>query len=425
MFDPDYLRPLRLLAASAAAFLPLHPAAASGSATPLPDEVALPQLIRLVVERSPELAAERAGIDVAAARRARATVFPRPELEVAEERRLRGENVVDGVTREFVVEQELPVFGQRRAAMREADLEIGETEALFRVVTADAMAETRLAFVGLLARQRSLEVLGSLQRDLRRSREVVASQVEEALKSRYDLLRIDVEIAETDNLIHTTRGEREEASASLAALVGEPRWRPRALGDLRPLGVAEGEEELWASAESTLPSLVASHHAAAAALERIDLARLESRPTPTVGLGVMTTTDPRSRSGLYSVEIDLPVFDTPRKAIDIARAEARAAGLSHEARTRAARANLVRGIRLLEARRDALAHFEESIVGKLPELRSMSEEAYAEGEMGIVDLMDAFRTLLDARLSHIDLLEQAMAAEVAVLAAAGRVHASP
>ena len=411
---------------AAAIFLPLQ-AIVAEEAKPrpanLPADIALPQLLGLVADHSPELAAERAEIDVAQARRVRAAVFPRPEFEFGEERRMRGENVVDGVTREFMIGQELPVFGQRRAAMRDADLDIGETEALFRVVTADAMTEARILFVELLARQREHAVLNELQRDLRRSRDIVESQVEEALKSRYDLLRINVEIAETDNLIHTTDGEREETAAKLAALVGESHWRPRARGQLRPLGIATDESQLWASAESTLPSLVASHHAAAAALERIDLTRLDSRPTPTVGVGLMTTTDPSSHSGLYSLEIDLPIFDTPRKAIDVARAESRAADLSHAARTRAARADLTRGIHLLDARRAALAHFEGAVVEKLPELRTMSEQAYAEGEMGIVDLMDAFRTLLDARLSHIDLIEQVMTAEVHVLAAAGRIHA--
>ena len=413
-------RPACLLAA--AILLPLHTATA-GNTPELPAEIALPALLGLVADHSPELAADRAELDVAKARRVRAAVFPRPEFEFGEERRLRGENVVDGVTREFMIEQELPVFGQRTAAMRDADLEIEETEALFRIVTADAMAEARMKFFELLAHQRRLAVLGELQRDLRRSRDIVAEQVEEALKSRYDLLRIDLEIAETDNLIHTTEGKREKISAKLAAIVGEPHWRPRARGQLRPLGIATDEAQLWASAKSTLPALVASHHAAAAALERIDLTRLDARPTPTVDVGLMTTSDPSSRSGLYSVEIDLPIFDTPRKAIDIARAESRAADLSHAARTRAARADLTRGIRLLHARRAALDHYEEAIIRQLAELRTMSEQAYAEGEMGIVDLMDAFQTLLATRLSHIDLIEEVMSTEVAVLAAAGRIHA--
>ena len=394
----------------------------SAQPAPLPATLSMPDLTRLLVERSPELAAERAGIDVSQARRIRAAAFPRPGLMVGTARGISGENTVDGRTREFLVRQPLPIFGQRSAVMRDADLEIQATEALFRVAVADAVGEAREQYIELLAAEHRLRALNELQQDLAGSRDIVSEQVEEGLQSRYDKLRIDIEVAETESLIRIVQGDREDASARLAALFGEANWQPRASGPLRPLGVPQNENRLWTHAEGALAPLLAARQADEAARKRIELARHQARPVPVVDAGVIRTTDPGSHSGYIGIGIELPFFDTPRKAVDVARAEAAVAQRRLDAAMRKARSELSRTLGVLRSRRRALAHFEGSVIGPLPELRRMSEEAYAAGEIGITELLGVFQALLDARLEHIDHLESVLEAEAAVLTASGMLE---
>lgn len=394
------------------------------SGGPLPAALSMPDLTRLLLARSPELAAERAGIDISHARRIRAAAFPRPELSIGTASGISGENTVDGRTHEYLVRQPLPVFGQRDAVMRDADLEIQASEALFRVAVADAVAEAREVFVELLAAEHRLRALVELQADLEESQSVVAERVGEGLQSSYDQLRIDIEIAETESLIRIVRGDRDDASARLAALFGESAWSPRPRGNLRPLGVPQNESRLWTHAKDALAPLIAARQAGEAARKRIDLARRKSRPVPVVDAGVIRTTDPGSHSGYLGFGIELPFFDTPRIAVDEARAEAAAADRRFEAAMRTARADLARSIGALKARRHALDHFEDSVIGPLPELRRMSAQAYEEGEIGITELLGVFQSLLDARLEQIDHIESVLKAESDVLAAAGMLEFS-
>jgi hypothetical protein len=54
----------------------------------------------------------------------------------------------------------------------------------------------------------------------------------------------------------------------------------------------------------------------------------------------------------------------------------------------------------------------------------MAEDAYRSGQVEFSDLADAVKARVELELTHIDLTEAVMLAEVAVLAAAGRIEAT-
>lgn len=140
---------------------------------------------------------------------------------------------------------------------------------------------------------------------------------------------------------------------------------------------------------------------------------------PSVAAGVMFTRNEQSTIALVGVGLPLPLFDRNQGAVARASAEMQAEARALEAELAEARAELSRAHAVLEGRKGALARLEHDVVERLPTVRRMAEDAYREGRGGILELLDAFRSLKDMRVLHLKQQETVKLAEASVFFAAG------
>lgn len=393
------------------------------SAEVWPEAVTLDELIRLTLEHSPVLAAQRSALAISEAQVLQAGLLPNPEIEYEALRRWRGVNPLDGREDEFVIQQPLLIAGQRRARVDTAEHELRAAQARFEVAASELVAEVRRAFVELLAYRQRIDYLEELRHDLARIEDNVAGRVEAGDKSPFDLMRLRIELAAFATELAQQRTERNEAAAALGELLGVAGWSPSAIGDLAPAGFALDAPRLWALAEGHLPDLHAAERAEVAAQSGIHLARRERIPVPTVGVGVLSVTEDRGRAAMLTFSVDLPLFDRGQGMMAEAVAEARTAQLEHASERVRARARFERTLRLLQDRRATLVGFETEVLEQIPGLRERAEDAYLLGQIDIIGLLDAFESLADARMTGVDLREAVMQAEVDVLEATGQVTA--
>lgn len=71
-------------------------------------------------------------------------------------------------------------------------------------------------------------------------------------------------------------------------------------------------------------------------------------------------------------------------------------------------------------RRAAVAELETGVASKVPQMRSMAETAYREGRGGILELLDALRSLTATRLARLDALQSMAEADADLLFLLGR-----
>src|SRR5262249_30142946 len=116
--------------------------------------------------------------------------------------------------------------------------------------------------------------------------------------------------------------------------------------------------------------------------------------------------------------LPLPLFDHNQGAVAHATAEIEAANLELAAALGEARAEVQRASRVLTKRREALATLEKEVVERMPALRTMAEDAYREGSSSILELLDAFRSLKELKLHHLEALENVAQAEAELISAA-------
>ncbi|AKQ70185.1 Heavy metal RND efflux outer membrane protein, CzcC family [Myxococcus hansupus] len=384
-----------------------------------PSELTLEQALTLLDERSPWTAAERARVDVAAADRVEANILPNPSFSYGTQLLAAGVNTGSSVVHELSLEQPLLIFGQRGVRRELAERNVSAEQARVKASVAERAFAVREAFAALLTNQEELRVLQETSVDLGRVEKVVKGRASAGDSSRYDVERIEVESRALEVEVMNARASVDDASGRLAALLGIEGWHPRAQGTLRTTESLPDLPLLWESAQQRRPSLVAARARQEVARGGLDVARRDRLPVPSVAAGVMLTRNEKSTIAMVGVGLPLPLFDRNQGSIARASAEMQAEARALDAELAEARAELSRAHAVLEGRKSALVRLEQDVVERLPTMRRMAEDAYREGRGGILELLDAFRSLKDMRVLHLKQMETVKVAEASVLFAAG------
>jgi cobalt-zinc-cadmium efflux system outer membrane protein len=396
-------------------------AVAQDAAGQLPDIVNLPTVLKLVAERSPRLAVERVGIESAQADLVTAGALPNPTLSYGRTRPSSGANTVIEGNRQQQAGVEFPLLiaGQRGARVETA--EQGVLGARARVGAAGGELALRAAelFTGLQAAQEKTAVLAEAHGEFERAAGLISGRLNSGMASRYDFARVEIEVASIAVRLADARADAAEKSAGLASLLGAPGWRPRAAGELAPTGLARELPSLRASLATGNPQIIAARREEETARAAIRRAELERWPVPVLSLGRTWTNEPFGAANFIGLSTEVPLFDTRQGQLSKAQADLRAAERRREALEAEAEVELARLLDALAQRRAALERFERNVDVRSPALRQMAEDAYRLGRSTVLELIDAARTRVDARVTAIDLRTFAVQQELRILAITG------
>ena len=384
-----------------------------------PERVTLGEVLKLLREHSPRISADRADIDIAEADVVKAGLLPNPSINYTRTGTVHGVDTIGGTQHLASVDIPLLIAGQRSVRRRAAELQVVATRSLVRARYVDAAVDARHLFITLLADQARVRLLEAALADLESVERIVAGRAQAGVKSQYDVERIRVEVATGRNRLAESQVTRDDTAGQLAKLVGMPGWLPVAEGEFRPRGAGPGMVELWQQAEKSLPAIVAAEKKDEVARAEIDVASRERWPTPVFSVGGLDTTDPHGVGVLFGISLPIPLFDRGQGGMARARAEAISASRNREAVLAESHVELEKAVHLLNLHRTALESFERDVMARLSTLRQMAEEAYRNGQGGIVEFLDALRVITEAGPNHADLVEKVLQAEVDVDAAAG------
>lgn len=389
----------------------------------LPDTLNLPALLRLVAERSPRLAAERVAVDAAQADRVAAGVLPNPTVSYGRLRPAGGANTMFDGSRQQQAGIELPLLiaGQRGARVEAADQGVLGAQARVGVAGSELALRAAELFAGLQAAQEKTAVLEEAHAQIERAAALIAGRLDSGAASRYDLARVEIEVAGMAVRLSEARGEAAEKSAGLATLLAAPGWRPRADGVVAPAGL-QSEPSAWRAALAAgNPQIVAARREEDSARAAVRRAELERWPVPVLSLGRTWTSDPFGAANFVGLSTEVPIFDSRRGALLKAEAELRAAERRREAVEAEAGVELLRLLDALAQRRSALERFERTVDLRSPAFRQMAEDAYRLGRGTVLELIDAARTRVDARLTGIELRAFTVQQELRIQALTGRL----
>jgi len=387
----------------------------------LPEFLTLPVLLRLVAERSPRLAVERVGIASAEADLLTAGALPNPTVSYGRARASSGSSTVFDGNRQQQAGVEFPLLiaGQRAARVETA--EQGVLGARARVGLAGSELALRAAelLTGLQAAQEKTAVLAEAHGEFERAAGLISGRLDSGMSSRYDFARVEIEVAAIAVRLADARADAAEKSAGLASLLGAPGWRPRAAGELAPAGLVRDLPTQRAALASGNPQIKAARREEETARAAVRRAELERWPVPVLSLGRIWTNEPFGAANFIGLSTEVPLFDSRQGQLSKAQADLRAAERRREALEAEAEVELARLLEALAQRRAALERFERNVDVRSPALRQMAEDAYRLGRSTVLELIDAARTRVDARVTAIDLRALTVQQELRILAMTG------
>ena len=400
--------------------------AAAQPAAELPAAVTLDDLLRIVAT-SPRVAASEREADAARADRITAGALPNPSVSLGRSRPSGGDRTLFDANsqQQATVELPIPVFGQREARVRAAERQVGRAESAIRLTQSDIRRQAALGFARLLTAQEQLEARRAALAEVERIRTLVSGRMESGMASRYDVARVDVELALAALSAQRAEADVNEQSTGLAALAAAGNWRPRAVGSLQSLQAGLAVDPGVDTVLTRNPASRVARDETAVAEARIDVANRERFPVPSISLGRSWTSGPFGAANFIGLSTEVLLLDTRRGSVDKARAELAATERRREAIEAEVGVELPRLLDALAQRKATLERFERKVDLRTPALKQMADDAYRLGRGSVLELIDAARVRVDARVTNIDLRAFTVQQELRILALTGGLGGQP
>ena len=372
------------------------------------------RLFELWLTRGRELTSLRTKVGAAEFDVATAALWPNPSLTVSGSYLLSGENMngAKGIGPQLTFP--LPVFGQigMRKSEAVANLRMVEVEVLAEVWdragdVQDAMLERAFSEAEVQQIQANLTELARIAR-------VVSTRASAGANSVYDTLRVSTAEATFRAGLATAETGRDRAEAKLLSLLAVPglSHAPITREGLLGFDGPEGEPALQALARRRRPDLELARRGILAAQASAARYRREVAPIPSVSVGPYFTQGPASVYLQGSISVPLPAFDRNQGLIGRALMQAEGQQALVDATAQRVQIEVHGAWQARERAREALAAFQEGGLKATDELLARAEVSYQAGTFAILDLLDAYRAVWDARAQALQLERAFAQAEV-------------
>jgi outer membrane protein TolC len=384
-----------------------------------PEEAAAPIRLATAVsralEREARLEAGRALAAAADARVPQARALADPMLSYTHhvegvQTRTGEQQFALGVSQRFPWPGKLSLRGDRASQnARAAQLDVGtlELDAERAVTVVFHRLAHRLAARQLTARERIV---------VRRIFDSAAAAYAAGDGTRAQMLKAQAELARLESKLAEHDGRIDELRAALGEWVGDPppgrQWVPTQA----PLPLVSLQDlDIYSLAKRRRPELRGLAHRQQAAALGTELARREVFPDISVGLSWIAIGDrpdapapppPGEGDDAWGVTLtlNLPVYPSRRHAAEREALERRRALQQRERDLEQSILSATRGVRArLTALAEQLLLLEDTVIPLADESFAAARAAYAAGDGSFLDLLDAERSLLDARLERLRL----------------------
>lgn len=329
---------------------------------------------------------------------------------------------------EFVQsEQQLPISG-RLALARKA------MEPARQTVEADGEARIwairsslRAAFYRSLAAQQQETILQASLAEIRSVVELLATREREGEGSHYDRIRVQRETADLEADIAIARAVARGERAALLTYLPQETSIARLADDMGTRNLTLSFDNI---AEQAL-NRRAEFRAQLASLARLGLERQAADrqriPEPSVTAGLKRTQTGIAQPGVLQngtgaaigVSIPLPIFNKGQTEVARLSAEQDRIRAQREVLTQQIRATIAGAHEVFITRTAALAAFDHATADAGEELLRTARLGFQEGELGILQLLDAYRLKRQTALRRLELQLSVKESEIELSRAAG------
>ncbi|MHC4219151.1 MAG: TolC family protein [Planctomycetota bacterium] len=384
---------------------PSDPEAAPDFTEPTGD-LALPDALSMALVHGPELAAFAWQIRAEEAAVIQAGLLPNPEIELELEDfgGTGGLAGFGGSETTLAIGQTILLGGKLRKRVELSRLGRDLAGWDYEVARVEALTRTAVDFVNTLAAQQRLTLTRDTEALAERIFLAIGERVEAGKISPVERTKARVEFAQAR--LDRLRAERELEAARYRLAANWGSITPRfalAVGDLAEVRTPPGAQRIIERIEHN-PDLARWATEMATRRAAIELARAEAVPDITLMGGPKMVEGANDMGFVAGFSIPIPLFDRNQGGILDARIRlAKAERLRHAAEVRV-RTDLVSSYQSLDAAYIEVETVRDEVEPGARSAFEAAEEAFRQGKIGALDLLDAQRTLFGVREQYVAVL---------------------
>lgn len=366
---------------------------------PAPALVGVDDFVRVAVERNPRLARANLAIDAARGRHLQAGLYPNPELaatwdEIGDRTSPNGTGIVTApkITQTIVTGKKLTLA--QAVAAREVDqAALDSLNERFAVV-----GSVRAAFYEALALQQRAEILAQL---VKLADEAVANGktlLDAERIAKLDYIQLEVERERFRAELQSVKRELPGAYRRLAAVAGNHEAIPASVS-----GTFDGLPDY--DPDAAREAVLAFHPQARSARVGVDRAqaavrRAEVEPVPNVSVyaGYIRQNENRSNDAAVGVSMPVPLWNRNQGNIRAARAELGMAIQMVGQTENDLAARVAAAYQIYASARERAEVYRKELIPRADETYKMSLAAFKGGQFEYLRVIQAQRTVAEARL---------------------------
>jgi cobalt-zinc-cadmium efflux system outer membrane protein len=377
-------------------------------------DLSLAEALGLSAEHNPVLAAARHQVEAAESRILQAGRWANPELEFEIEN-FGGNDELSGfesAESTLLISQPLRIGGKIKHGRAVAESDSALAGRRQESVELDVRAQTTSAFYSVLTAQERVGLGRELLSLAQSFADTVDARVEAGKVSPVEATRARMEVAAVRiQLIRATR-VLEVARVRLSAMWGATTADfQRASGELpRP-----AERPVWSELEALVrqtPEMLALDEQRHRSERVVALEKSFRIPDLTVAAGSRRFSETGDTAWVAGFSLPLPIFDGNKGARRAAEFELESTRRQNQAARVEIETGLVSVVQRLDAAIEIAASLEAEVVPAATSAFDAVEIGYSEGKFGFLDVIDAQRTLFDARSILLDSIAEYALARV-------------
>lgn len=311
-----------------------------------------------------------------------------------------------GFTEFLQGEQQLPLSGRLKLERQAMEPARDTAEAQGAARLWDARSSLRVAFYRALAAQQQAEMIQTGLTRIDAILDLLKLREQEGEGSRYDRVRVEREAAElrADAALARNRARSELAGVLVHLPMGTT--IPSLQGSLSPRTIPLMAEELARKAIGQRADVLAYTSVLRQLLIEGQVADKRRIPEPLVAAGMKRTQVAPNRNdtgAVVTIAIPLPIFNKGQTEVARVSAEQQRIQAQRDLLIQQVNAAVISAHEVYTARLDAFRTFERETGAIGTELLQTTRVGYEEGEVGILQLLDALRLERQTALRHLEL----------------------
>lgn len=355
-------------------------------------------VVQKFLEQSPYAREARARAAIAQAEAKGRSLYANPSFNYSREGA--------GLTEFFQAEQAIPINGRLKLLRQAGDSAVRATEAEGAFDIWQARTALRLAFYQLLGAQERERVYSIGLKEIENVIRVLRDREREGEGSKFDRMRTERERAELLAELALVQAEMELERSRLIAFLPPATQIAAVSGQIETiLGPLDGT--------ALVQRAMGAREDFRAEQRRLEQFRLEERaadrlkiPEPVLNAGFKRADVGQNNianGAVVGVTIPLPLFNKGQAEVARYSAEQERISARLQILTQQIRAAVEGTVRAFNVRVQARDRYRQQLADSGPELIKIATVAYQEGEIGILQLLDAYRSQRQAQLRMLDI----------------------